>query len=179
MHEDFRKCTDEEIWEDISKRAAHYDPRDQKYVSLGMTELSLRSEKATREAIRQLDSGIEAFKESNDRHSQRVVGLTWALVFLSFVLVLLTIVLALPVARDLLRPDRAQTGEPASRPLTQSLSDPLTLYGPYNAALVGCLKTVNRDDPLGLFASDPNQAKQRKSCFERYAQTDSRSGQPH
>jgi hypothetical protein len=84
--QDIRQVSDDELWAEVSHRAHQWDPRDQKYVSLGLTELSLRSDARTREAIAQLKSSIDEFRESSDRYSRRICFLTWALVFLTLLL---------------------------------------------------------------------------------------------
>jgi hypothetical protein len=84
-------------------------------VIAGLTELSLHSQETLR-------GSIDAFKDSNDRYSKRIVRLTWALIVLTSVLV----TLALPPAiSECTAPRRNQAVSSPSRPPE---ADPLASF---------------------------------------------------
>jgi hypothetical protein len=79
------------IQEYVAAHAVHPSPG---VAAAGLTALSLRSEAATRNCIEELTQAIRAFKQSSDRYATRILVLTWALVFL-------TVLLVAPVLADL------------------------------------------------------------------------------
>ena len=83
----------EAIKQYVATHALHPSPG---VAAAGLAALSLRSDAATRRSIEELTRAIHAFKESNDRYSRRILALTLALCFL-------TLPLAIPVVRDLIR----------------------------------------------------------------------------
>ena len=87
----------EAIKQYVATHALHPSPG---VAEAGLAALSLRSDAATRESIDNLARAIQAFKESSDRYSRRILALPLALCFLTFPL---TIPVAIPVVRDLIR----------------------------------------------------------------------------
>jgi hypothetical protein len=92
--QDVRKTGDDDLWAEAQRRALGFGVNDAELVDLALTELSLRSEEQTRDAIGQLKSSIDGFRVSSDRYSRRIWFLTWALV-------VLTALLAVPAAMGL------------------------------------------------------------------------------
>lgn len=82
--EDFKKMSEAELSEWISTKA-----------SLGSDASNLAIAELNRRSIISLKNSIDKFSESSDRYSKQLLALTWVLVFL-------TIILAYPIAFDLL-----------------------------------------------------------------------------
>ncbi len=94
-----RSKTDEELWEFVQKSVSQTaggtaQSQQEKQLHLGLTELTLRSQKATREAINTLNESINALNTSSKRYARILVFLTW-------VLVALTVVMVVPALKSL------------------------------------------------------------------------------
>ena len=92
-----RSKTDEELWELVEKctdepaggtTQAH---QEEKQLHLGLTELTLRSQKA-------LNESIDALNASSEKYSRTIVFLTRVLVVLTVVLLLLTVPMVLAIS---------------------------------------------------------------------------------
>jgi hypothetical protein len=89
----FKETTrDATIQEFVAGHALHPSPG---VAAAGLTALSLRSDVATRSCIEKL-MAIQVFNESSDRYAKRILFLTWVLVFL-------TLFQAVPVVGELVR----------------------------------------------------------------------------
>jgi hypothetical protein len=89
--EALRKKSDEELWHFIGDKAGasqEVDSQQEKHVSIGLTEVSLRSQKRTRDSLDELRGAIDRFDSSSQNYSRKIVFLTWVLVALTFVLVI-------------------------------------------------------------------------------------------
>lgn len=82
--------TDEDLWKFVEE---HWSHPSSSLVTTALTELSLRSERATRESITHLERSIESFDNASEKYSRIIVCLTWILIFL-------TAVLAIPEMRS-------------------------------------------------------------------------------
>jgi len=97
-----RSMTDDELGEFVEKSVSQLasgttqSPQEKK-LHLGLTELTLRSQKATREAINILNGSITALDTSSEKYSRTIVRLTWVLIVLTAVLLLLTVPMALAI----------------------------------------------------------------------------------
>jgi hypothetical protein len=90
----FKETTrDAAIQEFVAGHALHPSPG---VAAAGLTALSLRSDVATRSCIEKLTQAIQVFNESSDRYAKRILFLTWVLVFL-------TLFQAVPVVGELVR----------------------------------------------------------------------------
>ena len=90
----FKETTsDATIQEFVAYHALHLGPG---VATAGLTALSLRSDAATRSCIDKLTQAIQVFNESSDRYARRILFLTWVLVFL-------TLLQAVPVVGELVR----------------------------------------------------------------------------
>jgi len=90
-----RNMTDEKLWELVLEctnqpAGGTAQSQQEKQLHLGLTELSLRSQKALNESITALDT-------SSEKYSRTIVRLTWVLIVLTAVLLLLTIPMALAI----------------------------------------------------------------------------------
>jgi len=85
--------TDDDIWAmryiQAKTSGGLNDAVQQKWLQMGLAELSRRSQERLR-------TSIDAFSASSDKYSQKIVRLTWVLTCLTFVLA----VLAFPPAID-------------------------------------------------------------------------------
>jgi len=70
---------------------------------IALAELSLRSEKATRESIARLEESIKSFDDASEKYSRRIIWLTWVLIFLTAVLAAPEVRSVLPYLRLVLR----------------------------------------------------------------------------
>ena len=86
-----RSMTDEELRELVEKctiqpAGGTAQSQQEKQLHLGLTELTLRSQKATREAINTLNESINALNTSSKKYARILVCLTGVLVVLTVAL---------------------------------------------------------------------------------------------
>ena len=90
-----RNMTDDKLWEFVQKSVIQpaggtAQAQQEKQLHLGLTELTLRSQKA-------LNESITALNASSEKYSRTIVRLTWVLIVLTAVLLLLTVPMVLAI----------------------------------------------------------------------------------
>ena len=91
-----RSKNEEELYELVEKCTAQpaggtAQAQQEKQLHFGLTELTLRSQKA-------LNESIDALNTSSEKYSRTIVRLTWVLIVLTAVLLLLTVPMVMAIS---------------------------------------------------------------------------------